>query len=216
MNSDVSQRINNFFQAYPQRTYKKGEIVTYAGANPPGVLYIEKGRIAQYDIANDGRKIVVNIFKSPAFFPMSWAINGTPNLYSYEADSASVVRCAPPEAAVGFLKENPPVTYDLLSRVYSGTDGLLRRLAHVLGGKASTLILFELIICCRRFGEQEKNQSYTLAITDQELASHTGLSRETVNRELQLLKQTGVVTLSYGKIHIPNLGVLEDTLGTRL
>jgi CRP/FNR family cyclic AMP-dependent transcriptional regulator len=216
MDAEIAQDVAAFFKGYPQRVFKKGEIIIRAGETPPGILYIEQGKIAQYDIANDGRKIVVNIFQPPAFFPMAWAINDTPNAYYFEATSPASVRCAPSQEVVTFIRSQPNILFNLLSRVYRGTDGIVRRMAHSLGGKASTLLLFEVLVCCRRFGVAQTEKKYVLTMTDQELATHTGLSRETVNRELQLIKQAGLIELSYGKITILDIQKLEATVGNRL
>lgn len=150
---DVDAKVRAFFQGFPARKFDKDHILVHAGDDPPGVFYLEEGNVREYDISNQGDEIVVNVFKPPAFFPMSWAINRTPNQYFYTAESKIVVRRAPADEVVGFLKSNPDVTFDLLSRVYRGTDGLLRRMAHLMGSDARTRLLFELLIEGRRFGQ---------------------------------------------------------------
>lgn len=216
MDEQVHQVVTSFFAKYPQRTYKKEEIITRAGESPQGVLFIERGKVVQYDIANDGRKIVVNIFQPPSFFPMSWAINDTPNVYYYQAEPGTIVRHAPSHEVVSFVRSEPDVLFNLLSRVYRGTDGVLRRMAHALGGNASSLLAFEIMICCRRFGALRGPNHYVLLMTNQELAAHSGLSRETVNRQLQTMKKEGLLDLAYGKIIIEDIQKLETLLGTRL
>lgn len=216
MNASVEHAVNRFFEAYPLTHFRKGEVIARPHTSLPGVLRLEKGQIAQYDISGDGRQVIVNIFKPPAFFPMAWAINREENIYFFEAKTAVVARCAPPEAVVDFIKREPEVLFNLLSRVYRGTEGVLRRMAHALGGNAASLILFEIIVSCRRFAELNKDNQLVLALTDQELADHTGLSRETVNRELQQLKHEGLISLGYGKITIPHLEKLEEFLGSCL
>lgn len=215
MTPEVAQKVRVFFASYPERTYEAGDIIARAGKPLPGVLYLEAGQVIQYDIADDGRQVVVNTFKPPSFFPMSWAINGTPNVYFYEAKQATTVYCAPPEQVVKFLEQEPDVLFNLLARVYRGTDGVLRRMAHALGGRALTLVLFELIISCKRFGKHTKG-NITLTLTDQDLADQTGLSRETVNRVLQELKANNLLSLGYRTVVIRDLAELESFLGDRL
>ena len=201
MNSDAGQRVKTFYAPYTLKTYKKGEIILWPDAEAlPPVSLIEGGAIAQYDITDNGDKVVVNIFKKGAFFPVSSAINHSPNQYYFEAMTTSTVRQAPPKDVELFLQNNPSVTYDLLQRVYHGTDGMIGRLALLLNGTASTRLLHELFILGDRFGVRLPNGTVEIEITSAEIAQQTGLARETVSRELKLLKEQQIVTVSRGKI----------------
>ncbi len=87
MTSAVSSKIDQFFRTYPQRSYPKGQILVFAGEEPEHVFYITKGRVRQYDVSYRGEEVIVNVFKPPAFFPMSWAINKTPNKYFFKTET---------------------------------------------------------------------------------------------------------------------------------
>jgi len=216
MNSDIQQKIEAFFAAYPERVYAKSQLLIHAEETPPGVFYITEGRVSQYDITNAGNEIVVNVFKPGAFFPMSTAINSTPNHYFFEASSAVVARQAPMSDAVQFLKENPDVVFDLLSRVYRGVDGVLRRMAHLMGGEAKTRLVFELLNAAYRFGELQPDGSIRISLTENDVARHSGLARETVNRILRELKAAQLVTITRSNITIASTKGLEATLGNNL
>lgn len=216
MEEQVAKTIKKFFSNYPLRRYKKGQILIYGGDEPAGVFHLVSGRVRQYDINYRGDEIVVNVFQPPAFFPMSWAVNKSRNLYFFETATDVELRQAPADRVTEFLKDNPSVTYDLLRRLYSGTDGLQRRMAHLMGGSARSRILFELIIECARFGEVKKNGVCILAINESELAKRTGLSRETVNREISKLKQRGLLTHTGQKISVVGLKNLQEELGDDL
>jgi len=112
------------------------------------------GKVTQYDISYRGDEIVINIFKAPAFFPMAWAINKTENKYFFKVEDKSIIRVAPPEEVVFFLKQNPEVMFNLLSRVYRGIEGILARTVHLMAGSARSRLMYELLIECRRFGQK--------------------------------------------------------------
>lgn len=215
MDSIVARKIEGFFAKYPLRRFKKGQILVYAGDDPPGVFHLVSGQVRQYDITESGDEVVVNVFKPPAYFPMSWVINKTPNQYFYETATPVTLRQAPAPEALKFLKDNHDVMFDLLSRVYSGSDGLLRRMAHLMGGTARSRTIFELINECRRFGK-DQDGIYVIEINESELAARAGLSRETVSRELHKLKEKGLVDTSRNSISIKNLKRLEKELGSSL
>lgn len=215
MNKDsIATKVQEFFSTYPLRQDSKGQILVHAGDNPPGIFYLITGQVQQYDISDKGEPVVVNVFKPGAFFPMSWAINKTPNQYFFETATDVEYILAPAKEVVQYLQTNPEVTFDLLARVYSGTDGLLRRMAHIMGGSARTRILFELLVQTSRFGRPEDGKSYLVKLSEQELANRAGLSRETVSRGLGGLKDLVTVTREGMLIHDPLL--LEEELGTHL
>src|SRR6476620_4247524 len=126
MNQQIQDRLNEYFSTSKLKTFTKGSIITYAGEDPEGVSQLVEGAVEQYDITPEGNKVTVNIFKPPAFFPMSWAINKTPNVYFYSALTPVKLRVANADATVAFLKANPNIMFNLLSRLYRGTDALLQ------------------------------------------------------------------------------------------
>lgn len=213
MDQGVKQKVRLFFAAYPLETFDKKQILVYANEAPRGVMYLVEGQVRQYDITSQGEEIVVNVFQTPAFLPMSWAITGIKNRYFYEAASPVTVHIAPPADVVGFVQANPGVMFDLLSRVYSGLEGMQRRMAHLMGGTARTRVAYELLIECKRFGMQLPDGSFLVNIHEEELARRAGLSRETANRELSKLKHDKLLNVSHKQLVIQSLELLEQALG---
>lgn len=210
---ETATKVEQFFSRYTSRRAEAGEILIQAGEEPQGIFYITEGRVRQYDISDHGNELVLNTFKTGAFFPIAWAVNRMPNTYFYEALTPIVFRVAPVDEVLAFLKENPDVLLDLLARVYRGADGMLRRMALMVGGGARQRSLFELYIACQRFGTKQEDGSIRLPMHEAELARSAGLSRETLSRELQPLKKLGVVHISRKDILLTDLHALERELG---
>ena len=211
MDTDVARRVQHFFEKYPQRHFKKGQIIVYKDEDPGGVYYLVRGEVRQYDITDAGFEVVANVFKPPAFFPMSWAIQRSPNTYFFETGNDVLLHVAPADEVLAFLKENPDVMFDLLRRLYSGVDGLQRRMTYLMGSPARIRIIYELVITCRRFGVKNAD-GYAVMITGAELASRTGLARETVSRELHELENKGLLHVGYKTVRIKKLSSLEKML----
>lgn len=212
MSKDISDKIEAFFNNYRPRKYAKGQILILNGDDTTYVYHLIDGRVKQYDVTYRGDEIILNVFKPPAFFPMSLAINKVPNPYIYEAETDIEIRQAPAGEVVTFLKENPDVLFDLLSRVYKGVDGLLGRMTHLMASSAKGRLMYELLIACRRFGT-ENDGSCSMTINEKELAARAGLSRETVSREMNKLIKDKLATLQAGTVTIPDLSAFEEKLG---
>lgn len=209
MDKEIKAKIDRLFGRFQKRHYRKGEVLVRADENPPGVFYLKNGTVRQYDITERGTVVILNIYKPPAFFPMAWAINQSDNEYFFEAMEPVELHLVPREDAVKFIRDNPDVMFNLLSRLYRGTDGLLKRMTYLMGATANSRVLLELIIAAHRFGQKSEKGEVRLDMTAGDLASRTGLTRETVSRELQKLKAGKLVRISLGIIVIPDLAALE-------
>lgn len=216
MTPDVRQKIADFFAQYPLRKFAAGQVLLRPDEEPQGVLYLESGQIIQYDISPKGHEVVVNAYKAPAFFPMSWAINQTPNRYFWETTQPTAARQAPADDAVQFLRDNPAITLDLLARVYRGTDGLLRRMAHLMGGDAKSRLLFELLNASYRFGQERPDGTIFIPLREGDIAKRSGLTRETVNRMFRVLKEAELVQVGQGGITLADRRRLTAQLGDDL
>lgn len=214
--SSVPEKVKAFFSNYPTDTFASRQTIIHAQRPISDVYYITEGRVNQYDITPNGNEVVVNVFKPGAFFPMSTAINGTPNYYFFEAGTPVQIHVAPAAEAVQFLKDNPDVQFDLLSRVYRGVDGVLRRMAHLMGGDARTRLLFELLNITYRFGEAQPDGSVKIAFSESDIARQAGMARETVNRTMQDLKRSDIVGISRQGLVVKDVRQLESLLDTQV
>lgn len=210
MDEVVLEKINTFFVQFKHQVYKKGEILIRSDDTPSGVFYLKEGSVKKYAISKRGDELVVNIFKPVSFFPMSWAVNSSPNEYYYEALTDADVWRAPQHEVRQFIKNNPDVLYDLLQRVYKGTDGLLRRMTYLMSGDAYERLLIELIIHAKRFGKDIK--PVELTITEKDLSVQAGLTRETVSREMKNLKEKKLIFMENHKIFLKDISKLEAEL----
>ncbi len=212
MTSEVEAKIQNFFETYSVRKYTKGQILLLPDDELTHVHYLVKGTVKMYDVSYRGEEIILSLFKTPAFFPMSLAINGGDNTYIYEAETDIMLRQAPTQEVVTFLKANPDVLYDLLSRVYRGVDGLLGRIGQLMTGTAKSRLIYELLLESRRFGTVQKDGSCLLPLHEKDLGARAGLSRETVSREISKLKNADLLSTTAKGVVLKDIKKLENAL----
>lgn len=213
MREDTTPKIEDFFASFRLRKFTKGQILILNGDETDYVYYLKKGNVKEYDVTYRGDEIILNIFKPPAYFPMSLAINKGPNRYIYEAETDIEIRQAPADEVVAFIRANPEVMFELLSRVYRGIDGLLGRMAQLMAGSAKDRLLYELVLEARRFGIIKKNGSCALDVNEKDLGARAGLSRETVSREMNKLKSENLIAVRSSGILLKDVAALEKKLG---
>lgn len=211
MDPKIAKKIDKFFTQFKRKVYKKGEILVRAGDDLFGIFYLKNGHVKQYSISKKGDELVVNVFKPIAFFPMSWAINNTRNRFFYEAMTDLELWIAPKEETIEFIKTNPDILFNLISRVYSGVDGILIRMTYLMSGNAYPRLIIELVIRARRFGKKNIKE-IKIKISEKDLAAESGLSRETISRGMKILKQKKFVTFEKNTLTITNIGKLEEEL----
>ena len=213
MDDSVAAKIDAFFQAHSTHTYAKCQVLILAGEESKYIYQLVEGRVREYDITARGDEIVLNVFKPEAFFPMSLAINGGTSQYIYEAETDIKVRRVAAGSVVEFIKANPDVMYDLLSRLYRGIDGLLGRMVHRMADTANGRLAYEIVIEARRFGAEVADGSYLLDINEKVLAARAGLTRETVSREIHKLKEAGELEVQSKGILVKDIEAVERRVG---
>lgn len=191
----VQSKIDTFFSPYPSRIYAKGDVLIHPD-DVPAAYYVVSGSVMQYDIASNGAKLAVNIYKPGAFISLASILNDIPSVFFFQAAELTKVHVAPSADVVAFLKANPDVVYDALARISRGSNGLMLRLARAMEGSAEERILQELSILQSRFYANSKD----ISVTDTDLAIKTGLARETVSRTLKKLTTQGIINSRKGKI----------------
>lgn len=215
MNNEVEQKVHDFFAGQRLRKYEKGQVLLLNGDVAEHIFYLSEGQVKQYDVTYRGEEVILNVFKPGAFFPMSLAISAAPSPYIFEAETDVELYQAPAGEVIEFIKQNPDVLYDLLTRVYRGVDGMIGRMVQLMSGSAKSRLIYELIIEARRQVGKDKN-TCTLNLGEKELGSRTGLSRETISREAHHLKADNLIEIRNKQVIIHDLAALENTLGHEL
>lgn len=212
---DISprQKLTEFFDSYKKYQYQKKEILIRPDEDPGSVFYLEQGVVRMYAISANGEELVINIFKPGAFFPMSWVLNNSTPRHYYEAMENVSLRKAPKLEFLEFLTQNPDLVIDLLKRIYLGLEGYFTRMEYLMTGKAASRLITELLIFAKRFGSLANGSTVvSVKLTEKDLAAQAGITRETVSRELQKLKNKGLVKLEKNTLIINDLTKLEAEL----
>ncbi len=212
----LKQSVSDFFSTFPQQELPAKTVVLQEQVLLDSVYYIEEGVVCVKLLHERGNEVIVNILRAPSFFPLTAIVNDTPNVYQFEAKTDLTIRIAPIGKVRKWLQSDLSLLWETLSRVLVGMNGQLEEKAVLMVGTSKQRLLQVLIQLSRRFGaESGDTVVVSLPFTHAELASLIGISRETVTREISVLKdegviqsiQTGVIQLSF-----PELLEATDTL----
>lgn len=213
MDEAIKQKLDNFFRGHKKQNFHPKEILIRADEQPQGVFYLAEGMVKMYAISSQGEELVINIFRPLSFFPMDWVLNNSLTHYYYEAVSPVTVWKAPKEKFIKLLKSEPEILFDLVKRIYLGLEGYFSRMEFLMSGNARSRLIAEILIYARRFGKKEgSGVSIDVKLTEKDLASQSGMTRETVSREIGKLKDKGIVSYQKNTLVIKNLYKLESEL----
>lgn len=210
MDTSISDILDDFFGKFTRLKYKKGDIILRSEDTPQGVFYLKKGYVRKYMISETGAMLVLHIFKPNSFFPMTWVLNDTPNIYNFEAMTPVEIMRAPRETVREFLEAHPTVVYNLASRLLLGISGMMKRMEYLVMDSAlkKTILLF--IYLGQNIGEKEGTSIVIpVPVTHREIAAWIGTTRETASLQVEALKKRGLISYRRRQVVIPSMKVLE-------
>lgn len=216
MDAKAQGKINSFFSKYPVEHFDRGQVLIRAGENPKGIYYIVSGQVVKYDIANRGSRLVVDCYKSGTVLPIELLVGVSNNRFFFEAFRDVTVKIAQVDDIRSFISDNADVSRLVVAGLAAKLTVAHRRVAHLMSGASSNLILFELALQARTNGVRLANGEYLLDIHEDELGQRVGLTRETANRALRRLRAMGLVEVSHKAIIVKDVKAIEARLGSKL
>jgi CRP-like cAMP-binding protein len=101
-----------------------------------------------------------------------------------------------------------------LTRVYIGLNGLLGRMVQLMSGSARSRLIHEVLVECKRFGNEQQDGGYIVAVTEGDIAARAGLTRETVSREIKKLSKLGLMEMTHRGIAVRDIVLLESEINS--
>lgn len=202
-----------FYSQFQTRQYKPGEILIRADDDPQGIYCLTKGYVRQYIISNAGMELTLHILQPISYFPMVWAINGTPNVYYYEALTPVEIGRAPSDEVVDFIKDKPVLMFALMSQLLEDYAESLTRIEHLVFSDAYRRVISILLYIARHFGKKIGEKFVVNhRFTHQDIATLVGIARETASIELGKLVKRKLVKYIDHSMEFPNVSLLEQEL----
>ena len=173
--------------------FRAGEFVMLEGEQPPGLFFLQRGRVRLSRMALDGREQVLAMLASGAHFNAVPLFDDHPNPATVRAMSAVHCMLLPRDALYELIDRHPRLSVALLREM----SVQLRELVVLVEDLAFRSVRERL---CRQLLREASEG--TAELTQQELAERTGTVREIAGRALRQLSQEGLVELQRGRVRI--------------
>lgn len=207
MNKAVEEKLDKFFTQYPKVSFTKGDIIINEGSPVSHIYYLKNGNVKLSMLSSNGYEITLHIFKPISYFPIMISLSNAQQNYTLTALTNVTLQKAPVAKMIAFLQKENDVLFDLATRLSQGLAGLTERIEQDMFTNARHKITSLLAYLARHFGEKkDKGTRITLKLTHEDIASWTGLARETVSRQLEQMTKQGSLVFSKQEILIYDLG----------
>lgn len=187
-----------FLEKYPVKNFTKGATILDQGDVPACAYVVKEGFVKTFDISPSGESLPLSFDHQYEILPMAWVFSHAKNApYFYEAFTDCELWCVPREDFVAFLQSNAHsqfVIFDFFVKRYLLT--MQMKMLSLEQAKATDKILYLLKFLTMRFGgdKTEGLVDIDLPLTQQDIASSAGLTRETASIELKRLEKLGVIS----------------------
>ena len=189
---------------------KKGEILFNKGGAGDALYIIKKGRIKIFLSSHAGDEVLLAIFSEADFFGEMALLDGMPR-------SADAIAIEPTELLllnrndfISFLNHNSNAVQAVLqslSQRLRRTDDLLEDTCFL---QISERFAKKLVELAMQHGRREGDVIFIdLSLTQKDMASMVGATRESINKELRTLREKGLVSIQENMICIHNLERLK-------
>ena len=211
--ANTRRKIDFFSTQFPLHHYDAREPIISAQEEPRGVFWLAEGKVRQYIFSEEGEELTVHLFEAGSFFPLLWAINKVPNRHWYESLTEVDVRIIPVDDFVEFLKGDAEILYDLSRRLLFGLNGMLLRVESLSLQNANKRVASILMYLARHFGEKQGELIvFNARLTHHDIATYTGLARETTSLEMSKLEKQGLIGYRGSTLIIKDISGLEELL----
>jgi CRP/FNR family transcriptional regulator, cyclic AMP receptor protein len=178
------------------------------------VYVIASGRLKVVAMSGDGTELVLNLLAANEVvgeLPLLVGGERTATVVALEASELVVLER---REFLRFLREHPETAVELLTALAERVVRLSECIEDIVFLGISGRIAKKLLVLAENFGEEEPDGVHvTLRLSQGELAQYVGTTRETVNKQVRIWTEQGVLSMTAGAITIHARDELERLAG---
>ncbi len=216
----MDSKISEFLNKYPIHDFGKKQIILVPENEERQVFFIKSGFVRAHTITENGDEFSVMLLGPGMYFPLLWylpdAIYKKKILTKYYYSSLTKTRMVIIDHVgfIDFLKSNPEPANELSDKYYEFIKELLSKLEFMsYTHSAYKKVCYFLLFLSQKFGfPTNAGIEIAVPLTNKEFATFVGLSRESVNHQLSLLREKDIIERIRSSISIKNSRSLEEEL----
>lgn len=193
----TEEELWNIAEISNEKHFDKGEFIFREGDPRTEVYFIVSGLIKIFRISENGEEQIINILHSNEMFPHAGFFEDEPYPATAETLTPVTVLGVPIERFEELLIQRPGTSVKVMREIGKKLIEIQERLRSIQTQDVTQRIIATLVQFAYELGEREEGKTVVhlhLPVTNSEIASLIGVSRETVNRVFNKLKKQGLIT----------------------
>lgn len=197
LNKEELSKINNLII---REKCNKGEVLFHEGQLLENLYVVSKGRLKAYKITPEGKEQILYIFSEGDFFGDLSLLRGERLNFNIEAIEETVFCVLRKNHFRNLILSDPSIALKALEMLAQRLQDL-EMLIEGLGLQNATLRIAKVLSeLAKRYGNKvEGGIEVNLSLRQEDLASYTGMARETVSRKLGKLQDEGIIKFKDNK-----------------
>lgn len=189
------------------RFYKKKDDIYKEGSYPKGIYFVSKGKIKAYHAAESGKELITELYKEGDFFGYIPLLQDRPYSGSATALEDSEVYMLPREDFFELIYKNAEVSRKFIgilsNNLHENEKQLVKLAYHSVRKRVA-----EALVRLSDTYKKEKDHTFSMNISREDLANMVGTATETVIRTLSDFKEDKLIDVSGGTITVLNYAKL--------
>lgn len=194
-----------------KRTLKRKSIVFMEGGHKDAVYFVHDGLVKAYRTDEEGHEQIVSLLQTGDMFPHTGFFNQQTYPATTETLVDSTLIVIPVKYFEQLILNVPAISVKLIDVMGAKIVELQHKLQQMSGHDVHERVLNFLLKLADKLGERKGDHIHIeLPLTNQELASSIGTTRETVNRFMNQLKKQNLLIANRSEIVILDLERLRQ------
>lgn len=194
-----------FAARFPKSYFRKNSLILDSNSPSKNVYFLESGFVRQYSVSKSGSVFMTHLFRPGAFFPPTVISGIDLDSCYFEAFTSCTVRILSVAEFVGFLKSNPDLLLDYVSRLSRYFGMLSQRINLLAGFTAYQRTAATVLYLGERIGRSADGNGKIMLdeiLTHKDLGAWVGTTRETTSIHMKSLQKKGLISYKDRRIII--------------
>jgi CRP/FNR family transcriptional regulator, cyclic AMP receptor protein len=195
------------------QSFERGETIFHQGSHGRILYIIVSGQVRIYTISEGGQELTLTICKEGDFLGELALLDGLPRSASAQAMRSTTALMLHRAAFLHTIEACPLVAAAVLEAMAARLRQTTAYAGQLSSLSAPRRVVRQLLSLASQHGVVEGSETrIDLRLTQDDLASLSGTTRETVNRVLGLLRDQRLIRAERAQISILNISQLERSL----
>ena len=217
--NEIENELHQLYTQFRTSKIKKGETIYLADSEPEIAYAVKSGYVRSYVLNDNVEERSVSFIVKNELFPIGWLFSKSDTaLLNYVAHTDCELYVIEPRKFHAALTDKPSVSTKILTHLVSDNVTKMLEIQALAQSSAAAKIIatFDYFSICYGTELLKRTIRIDIPLTQKDLASFTGLARETVTSEIIKLKKAGAVSVKkkYYTLNMSKLKELHSSIST--